>query len=155
MRMALVVCRVSCAVPATGARAAAGGDLGGLVRRFAQNPFQQTLALRASLELDSTQVARLQALAEAHDGQVNTLATAVSERAARIGNNADPAAMMQLMREPLADAQRIQREALTALQAALTPAQWEKLPPRITLLAASIHGATGSTAGSCEREGPG
>lgn len=121
----------------------AGGDLGGLVRRFAQNPFQQTLALRDSLGLDAAQVARLQALAEAHDGQVNTLATAVSERAARIGNNADPQAMMQVMREPLADAQRIQREALTALQAALTPAQWEKLPPRIKNPPAGIPGAGG------------
>jgi hypothetical protein len=143
---------------ARGGRGGGGGgapDVGGLVRRFAQNPFQQTLALRDSLGLDSVQVSRLEALREAHDGQVNTLAAAVSERVARIGNNADPQAMMQVMREPLADAQRLQREALAALRAALTPAQWEKLPPRIKSPPAGFPGAGGQgTPGAGARRVP-
>jgi hypothetical protein len=38
---------------------------------------------------------------------------------------------MQQLQGPLADAQRIRAEALTALQGVLTPEQWAKLPPRI------------------------
>lgn len=114
------------------ARGGRGGfDLGTLVRRASPNPFQQALALRDSLGLDSAQVARLTALQEAHDGRINTLVTAVQDRLARVGNNADPQAMFQQLREPIAEAQKLREEGLKALQEALTPAQWEKVPPRI------------------------
>jgi hypothetical protein len=108
-----------------------GGDMSALVRRFAQNPFQQTLALKDSLALDSAQVVRLDAFREAFDGRVNTLAATVQERLQRIGNNADPQAALQQLQGPIADAQRIRAEALTALEGVLTPAQWAKLPARI------------------------
>jgi hypothetical protein len=110
---------------------AAGGDMSALLRRFAVNPFQQTLALRDSLALDSAQVTQLDALREAFDGRVGSLAATVQERVQRIGNNADPQAALQQLQGPLADAQRLRAEALTALQGLLTPAQWAKLPPRI------------------------
>lgn len=102
-----------------------------VLRRLAANPFQQTLALTDSLALDSTQLQRLSVLREAFDGRVNTLAATVQERMQRIGNNADPQAAMQQLQGPLADAQRLRAEALTALQGVLTPAQWDNLPPRI------------------------
>lgn len=114
-----------------GAGGPGGGDMSALVRRFAQNPFQQTLALKDSLALDSAQIIRLDAFREAFDGRVNTLAASVQERLQRIGNNADPQAAMQQLQGPIADAQRIRAEALTALQGLLTPEQWAKLPPRI------------------------
>lgn len=132
---------------ARGPRGAGGGgpfgDVGGLVRRFAVNPFQQTLALADSLGLDSAQVVKLSALRDAHEGRVNTLATDVQDRSARIGNNADPQAVLQLMRAPIEDAQAIQRESLKALQEALTAAQWERLPPRIRNPAAGFPGLGG------------
>lgn len=130
-----------------GPAAGPGGDMGALVRRFAQNPFQQTLALKDTLGLDSTQVQRIDALREAFDGRVNTLAATVQERMQRIGNNADPQAAMQQLQGPLADAQRIRSEALTALQGVLTPAQWEKLPPRIKNAQQGFPGGAGPGGG--------
>ncbi len=130
-REAMLAAQASARGGRGGAAASPFADPGALVRRFTPNPFQQTLALRDSLQLDSVQVVRLGALAEAHDGRVNTLAASISERIARIGNNADPQAMMQQLREPLADAQRIREESIKALQQALSPAQWERLPARI------------------------
>jgi hypothetical protein len=130
MRDAMLAAQAS-ARGGRGGPAGPGGDMGALVRRFAQNPFQQTLALRDSLKLDSTQVSRLEALREAFDGRVNTLAATVQERMQRIGNNADPQAALQQLQGPLADAQRIRAESLTALQGVLSAEQWTKLPPRI------------------------
>lgn len=55
----------------------------------------------------------------------------MQERLQRLGNNADPQAMMQQLQGPLGDAQRIRTESMAELQRVLTPAQWEKLPARI------------------------
>jgi hypothetical protein len=129
---------------------AGGNDMGAMVRRFAQNPFQQTLAIRDSLDLDSAQVARLDAMREAFDGRVNTLATGLQDRLQRLGNNADPQAMMQQLQGPLAEAQRIRTESMTELQRVLTPAQWEKLPARIKNPQAGFPGM-GPGAGGAQR----
>lgn len=130
MRQAMLAAQSS-ARGRAGGGAEGGAAVGMLIRRAAPNIFAQTLALRDSLQLDSTQVQRLEALRDAHEGQVTTLATDVQDRAARVGNNADPQAVLALMREPIANAQRIQREGLAALRELLTAEQWERLPPRI------------------------
>lgn len=109
----------------------AGGDVSGLIRRVAQNPFQQTLALRDTLRLDSAQVQRLDALREAFDGRINTLAVEVQARIQRLGNNADPQAALQQLQGPISDAQRIRTESLAALREVLTAEQWDRVPPRI------------------------
>ncbi len=114
-----------------GAGGAAGGDMSQMIRRLSPNPFQQTLALRDSLRLDSAQVVSLTAMQEAHDGRINTMATEVQERLARVGNNADPQAMLAQLRGPMEDAQKIRAEAIKQLQSVLKPEQWAKLPPRI------------------------
>lgn len=136
---------------ARGGRGGAGGgpfgDVSGLVRRAAVNPFQGTLALRDTLKLDSAQVVKLGALAEAFDGRVNTIAIAIQDRAGRIGNNADPQAILQLMREPLAEVQRLREESLKELQGTLTAAQWERLPARLRNPAAGFPGFGGAGGG--------
>lgn len=124
-----------------GAAAGGAGNAGQLLRRVAANPFAQTLALRDTLGLDSAQVTRLAAEQEAYEGRVNTLAAAVQERSARIGNNADPQAVLQLMREPLAAIQRLREESLKTLQAVLTASQWDRLPPRIKATQSGTPGA--------------
>lgn len=131
MRDAMLAAQAAARGGRGGAGGPAGGDMSALIRRFALNPFQQTLALQDTLALDSAQITRLDAFREAFDGRVNALATSVQERLQRIGNNADPQAALQQLQGPIADAQRIRAEALTALQGLLTPAQWDKLPPRI------------------------
>lgn len=130
MRDAMLAAQAS----ARGGRGGPGGglgDVGALIRRFAQNPFQQTLALRDTLALDSTQVRRLDALREAFDGRINTLAADVQARVQRIGNNADPQAIFQQLQGPLGDAQRIRTESVAALREVLSAQQWTRLPERI------------------------
>ena len=128
-----------------GAGGAAGGNpmanAGALMRRMAANPFQQVLALRDTLALDSAQVQRLTAEQEAYEGRVNTLATAVQERAARIGNNADPQAVLQLMRQPLEDIQKLRGESLKTLESLLSPEQWARVPARIKATQPGMPGA--------------
>lgn len=143
MRQAMLSAQQSARGPRGGTGGGPFGEVGGLVRRFAVNPFQQTLALADTLGLDSAQVERLSALRDAHDGRVNTLATEVQERAARVGNNADPQAVLQLMRAPIEEAQGLQREALKALQEILTPEQWQRLPPRVRTPATGFPGLGG------------
>lgn len=142
MREAMLAAQAS----ARGGRGAAGplGNAGALLRRVAVNPFQATLGLRDTLALDSAQVEKLTALSEAFEGRVNTLSTAVQERAARIGNNADPQAIVQVMREPLADIQKLREESLRELQAALSAEQWARLPARIKNPQAGFPGMGGA-----------
>lgn len=117
------------------------GNAGALIRRAAANPFQQVLALRDSLALDTAQVQRLTAEQEAYEGRVTTLATVVQERQARIGNNADPAAVLQLMRQPLEDLQKLRAESLKILEGILTPDQWARVPARIKSSQFAVPGA--------------
>ena len=138
------------------ARGGRGGmDMGAMVRRLAANPFQQVLELRDSLALDSAQIVRLTAMAEAHEGRVGTLATTVQERIARIGNNADPQAMFQQLREPIAEGQKIREEGLKSVQEVLTPAQWAKVPARIKNPQAGFPGGQGGAPGAGARRPPG
>jgi hypothetical protein len=141
VRDAMLAAQASARGGRGGAAGPAGPDGAALIRRFAVNPFQQTLALRDSLRLDSSQVVRLEAEREAFDGRINTLAVDVQARIARIGNNADPQAVLQQMQGPLGDAQRMRAEALAALRALLSAEQWERLPPRITNPQAGVPGA--------------
>lgn len=131
MREAMLAAQSSARGGRGGPGGLAGADIGGLIRRVATNPFQQTLALRDTLGLDSAQVQRLDALREAFDGRINTLAAEVQTRIQRLGNNADPQAAIQQLQGPIGDAQRIRTESLAALREVLTPAQWERVPPRI------------------------
>jgi hypothetical protein len=114
-----------------GAGGGGAGGMAGMVRRLAPNTFNQLLNFRDSLALDSAQVARLTELKAALDLRIDTLAADVQRRFERLGNNADPQATMAQMRGPLEEAQRLQAQALKDAQTVLTPAQWEKVPPRI------------------------
>ncbi len=132
MRQAMLAAQQAARGGRGGAGGAGGaGDMSQMIRRLSPNPFQQTLAMRDSLGLDSAQVVSLTAMQEAHDGRINTMATEVQERLAKVGNNADPQAMLAQLRGPLEDAQNVRAEAIKQLQTVLTADQWAKLPPRI------------------------
>jgi hypothetical protein len=147
MRDAMLAAQASARGGRGGAGGLAGADVGGLIRRVAPNPFQQTLALRDSLGLDSAQAQRLEALREAFDGRVNTLAVEVQNRIQRLGNNADPQAALQQLQGPIGEAQRIRTESLAALREVLSPAQWDRLPPRIKNPQMGFPGGPGGGAG--------
>jgi hypothetical protein len=114
-----------------------------MLRRLAPNTFNQVLQLRDTLRLDSAQVVRLTALREAFDQRLDTLAADVQRRLERLGNNADPQAMVAQLSGPQEEAQRLQRAALRDAQEVLTPAQWALLPPRIREPRVGLPGAGG------------
>lgn len=135
-----------------GTPGAPGGGMAAMVRRLAPNTFNQLLMLRDTLALDSAQVARLTGLRAALDLRIDTLALDLQRRLERIGNNADPAAMMAELRGPQDEAQKLQAQALKDAQSVLTPAQWAKVPPRIKnprpgLPGVGGQGAPGAAAG--------
>lgn len=128
--------------------AAGAGGMGAMIRRLAPNTFTQVLALRDTLGLDSMQVARLSRLRDTFSAQVDTLANDVQRRLERIGNNADPAAMVAQLSGPQEDAQKLQAQALKDAEAVLTKEQWAKVPPRIKTPRPGFPGVGGQAPGA-------
>lgn len=114
-----------------GATAPGGAGAAGMLRRLAPNAFNQLLQLRDSLALDSVQVARLTVMRDSLEARYDAVAAALQQRLARLGNNADPQAMMAQLREPQDRLQQLQAEALREAQGVLTAEQWAKVPERI------------------------
>lgn len=155
VRQAMVAAQASVrgggAAAAAGGAPAGGGEMAGMIRRLAPNTFAQILQLRDTLALDSAQLRSLRVMRDSLDAAIGRLATDVQARLARIGNNADPAAIAGVMREPGEEVQKMQRKALEAAEKVLTAQQWAKVPERIKTVRAGLpfggQGAAGGPAG--------
>ena len=110
-----------------------GAGNAGALARMAPNPFGQILGLPDSLGLALTpdQVARLAALRDTLAAKNQQLAERVEAQIQRAGNNADPAAMLALVREPLEEARANFERAIETARTVLTPEQWAKVPASV------------------------
>jgi hypothetical protein len=104
------------------------------------NPIRRVIALKDSLALTETQLASVQTLSDTLDAQhsrrkeaVRTVVDQMLPQAT--SNNGNQAQLMQQFQiqinQNFEGARRETSEAMRAVEAAITPAQWQKLPPQI------------------------
>lgn len=121
--------------------AAGPGGFGAALASF--NPVLQIIQMKDSLALTEEQVSKLTMVSDSLNRKNTELAAVVQKDVEAAGANPDMAALNARLRPQLEKVQANQQAALKEAQAILTPAQWEKLPPRIRNGRAGGPGARG------------
>jgi hypothetical protein len=117
-------------------RAATREDYRARMQRLVPNPFLSTIALDDSLKLQLTaeQKTHLLALSDSLAPRVDKLVGEIADMLAGAGSNPDPQVIFARMSGKTNEGRKLHEQAVGQLQAALTPAQWAKLPDSIKTL---------------------
>src|SRR5260221_368935 len=103
--------------------------------RIIPNPFFATLAQNDSLKLELTadQKSKLKALSDELAPKIDRIAEEMADVLTSAGNAPDPQVIGARMQGKTNEARTIAEKAVADLHAALTPAQWDKLPESIRI----------------------
>ena len=117
-----------------GSPADSANPMAGVARRYAPNVFRQILNQADTLHLDLSEAQKslLTLMSDSLVKQIDTLGMRLLRKSRSLGNNVDPAAAQIQLRPILVEAQELGASSIKDARTILTPAQWEKLPERMT-----------------------
>ena len=112
--------------PAGGGRG--GVDVAFLVERVAPNPVDAIVALRDSVALTDAQVAALQVVSDSLRARTAVVVAELQRMVDSVGTGGDLRTLFPRLQPTLQTARELYLRALRDAEAAMTPAQWQRLP---------------------------